>query len=87
MTITPSQFKEARKLLEWTQGHVAAEIGLSKSRIARYETRQGILSTLQISALRRVFESAGVEFIAEHGAPGVRLRKGRRLLCQNGGGA
>jgi transcriptional regulator with XRE-family HTH domain len=75
MIITPAQFKEARELLKWTQGRVAAETGLSQSRIARFETRQGILSALQISTLRRVFESAGVEFFAEHGAAGVRLRK------------
>jgi transcriptional regulator with XRE-family HTH domain len=77
MIITPAQFKEARQLLKWTQGRVAAEIGLSPWRIARYETRQGTLSALQISTLRRTFEAAGVEFIVEHGGSGVRLRKGK----------
>jgi hypothetical protein len=29
-----------------------------------------------LSAIRQALEDAGVEFIAEHGAAGVRLRKG-----------
>jgi transcriptional regulator with XRE-family HTH domain len=75
MTLTGAQVKEARKLLGWTQPRIAGELGIGVSQIASFEAGKSQLSVLQTSVLKRVLEAGGVEFIAEHGAAGVRLRK------------
>jgi transcriptional regulator with XRE-family HTH domain len=77
MIVTSAQFREAHKLLGWSQERVAAEILMSRQEITRFEKRTVSLSAAQRSALRAALETAGVEFIAENGGPGVRLREPR----------
>jgi transcriptional regulator with XRE-family HTH domain len=74
--ITPSQCRAARGLLEWSQQELAerAQVGVVTIHQLEAGTSEPRRATLQ--AIRRAFESAGVDFIDENGGgPGVRLRK------------
>ena len=65
-------------LLRWEQRDLAEASGISLPSVKRLETKPGELSAQErtLVALRRTFEKAGVEFIAENGGgPGVRLQK------------
>ena len=75
MTISPEQVKEARKLLDWSRPQLAARAGLSAEAIALFENGDRQLSFFDASVIAETFESVGVEFRADHGGPGVRLRK------------
>jgi transcriptional regulator with XRE-family HTH domain len=75
MTITPAQFKAARLLLGWTQSELGGQAGVSATTVAYAETDRPRRRPTGLPAIRRALEDAGVEFIAEHGAAGVRLRK------------
>jgi hypothetical protein len=60
---------------------VVGKSALSTSTISYFENRKRRLSALSVSRIRRVFEAAGVEFIAENGGgAGVRLRKVRPAI-------
>jgi transcriptional regulator with XRE-family HTH domain len=74
--ITSAQCRAARGLLGWSQQKLAAEAGVGLVTVHQLEagTSQPRRATLEV--IRRAFETAGVEFIAENGGgPGVRLRK------------
>jgi transcriptional regulator with XRE-family HTH domain len=75
MTITPQQVKEGRQLLRWSRSDLGGHSGVSSTTIGNFEQGRRKASVLDLSTVRRVLEAAGVEFIAEHGATGVRLRK------------
>jgi transcriptional regulator with XRE-family HTH domain len=76
MSISPAQLKEARRLLGWTLSVVGGKSDLSTSTISFFETGRRRPSALGVSKIRKAFEAAGVEFIAENGeGTGVRLRK------------
>ncbi len=71
------QIRAARALVGMTQAEVAQSAGLSVPTVKRAEGA-GVLSASNdaISAICKVLESAGVEFIAENGGgAGVRLKK------------
>jgi len=76
MTGTPAQFKEARKLLGWSQGRLVEGMGVSQPMYAKFEARKVSLPSRETMLLVDRLESAGVEFIAENGGgAGVRLKK------------
>jgi transcriptional regulator with XRE-family HTH domain len=75
MTITGS--KAARGLLNWTRDRLAGESGLTPTAISHFEDGKRWPTALRLSSIRCALEDFGVEFIAEHGAAGVKLRKGR----------
>ena len=70
--ITAVQARNARKLLGWTQRHVAERISFSVTIICQAE--RGNLTSSILARLRSVYETAGVEF-TNGGQPGVRMRK------------
>jgi ribosome-binding protein aMBF1 (putative translation factor) len=75
--ITPAQCNEARKLLGWTLKRLAREVGFNANAIGTFEKTGRIPDPIwgdqdRLSALRRTFETAGVEFMDEQKA--VRLR-------------
>ena len=75
MTITPSQCRAARALLNWNQGALAENTGLSVVTIGSFE-KGGVMRDSNRNLLRLSFEAAGVQFIAENGGgAGVRLAK------------
>lgn len=73
------QIKAARALLDWSQGDLVTKTGLSLTTIRRMEDSAigpGRSSNENVETVRRVLQSAGVEFIAENGGgAGVRLAK------------
>ena len=76
--LTSAQIRAARSLLRWTADDLALASALSVATIRRAELKENktSLTTANDLAIRRAFESAGVEFIDENGGgPGVRLRK------------
>ena len=75
MKITPDQVKAARALVGWSQARLAAESGLTKATIVKFEEGKQPPSTLDLSVVRRMLMDAGVEFIAgTEGEPEIRPR-------------
>jgi hypothetical protein len=76
--LTSAQIRAARGLLRWSATDLAREASLGLATIKRAESSENETSLTAANdlAVRRVLESAGVEFIGENGGgPGVRLRK------------
>jgi transcriptional regulator with XRE-family HTH domain len=74
MAITGGQVAAARKLLGWSQETLAAETGVSRATIAKFEQGKQTPPMLDLSVVRRMLSDAGIEFDDEEQA-GVRLRK------------
>jgi len=76
--LSSAQIRAARALLRWSAVDLAREATLGANTIRRAEVAEGRTSLTAANelAVRRAFESAGVEFIDENGGgAGVRLRK------------
>ena len=71
-SISPEQVKVARELLGWSQGELAAKLGVSETAVSLFEREKRRLLALDVSAVRNALEAAGVEFTT--GAdPGAKL--------------
>lgn len=81
LVLTSELIRAARALLRWEQRHLAEASAVSLPTIKRLEAKPGILvaHNSTVTALRRAFEAAGVEF-TNGDQPGVRLR---RIRSQN----
>jgi transcriptional regulator with XRE-family HTH domain len=73
--ITPAQSRGARGILDWTQHRLASEASVSLSTVKDFEGGRRTPIENNLAAMRRAFESAGVEFLNEESS-GVRLRPG-----------
>jgi ribosome-binding protein aMBF1 (putative translation factor) len=76
--LSSAQIRAARALLRWSAADLAREATLGANTIRRAEVAEGRTSLTAANelAVRRAFETAGVEFIDENGGgAGVRLRK------------
>jgi transcriptional regulator with XRE-family HTH domain len=74
--ITAEQCRAARALLDWPREQLAETSRVSRRTIIDFERSAREPRYLTFDAIRRVFEEAGVEFIAENGGgPGIRLKK------------
>ena len=75
LAITSELIRAARALLRWEQRDLARASGVSLPTIKRLEVAPGVLAahSSTVIALRRAFESAGIEFTNGRG-PGVRLK-------------
>lgn len=75
--ITSSQIRAARAMLKWSGKDLAEKSGVGFSTLMRLESFEGIPSSniKTLEAIKKAFESAGVEFIGtpELGA-GVRWK-------------
>ncbi len=72
--LTPEQCRAARALLDWTQGRLSEETGLSALTIRSFENGRDARDSNR-RLLRLALEKAGVEFIDQNGGgPGARLR-------------
>jgi transcriptional regulator with XRE-family HTH domain len=76
MIVSGAQFKEARRLLGWSQSRLAGEAGVSTTTVATVEGGERKVPALTVSTIREILEAAGVEF-TPGGEPGVKLRKGK----------
>lgn len=83
--ITPVQSKMARAALDWGVRDLAREAQVGVSTITRFENGQGAPIPATLAAIRRALEAAGVEFIDDEAAPGVRLRAQRHSTMEEGG--
>jgi hypothetical protein len=75
MSLSPDQIREARRLLGWPLSVLGGKSGLSVTTVSQFENSRRRPSALNVSAIRKVLEDAGVEFNSN--GPGVRLRKGK----------
>jgi ribosome-binding protein aMBF1 (putative translation factor) len=76
LQITPVQVRMARAALGWSVRELGEKVGVTASTVRRIENGSGVKQST-IAAIRSALESAGVEFIAEHGEGiGVKFRKG-----------
>ena len=76
--LTSGQIRAARAFLRWRAEDLAraSAVGVATIRRAELAERETSMTAPNDSAVRRAFETAGVEFIDENGGgPGVRLRK------------
>ena len=80
--MTPAQCRAARALVEFSQGELASKARVGESTVRNFEAGRSVPVANNLEAIRRVLESAGVEFIAENGGgAGVRLRKDSADRC------
>lgn len=79
MSITAKQIRAARALLEWSQGKLVEETGLSLTTVRRMESEQlgpSVSYSGNVETVRAALEAAGVVFIAENGGgAGVRMAR------------
>lgn len=81
MTFYPEQCRAARGLLNWTQDHLAAVSGVSRSTIKDFECLRHSLHRSSEVLLVDTFESNGVSFFVESDdVMGVRLRGARKAI-------
>ena len=74
--MSPEQSRAARGWLGWSQTELAKRATVSLSTVKDFETRIRTPITVTLAAMRRVFETAGIEFIDEDGrSVGIRLRQ------------
>jgi transcriptional regulator with XRE-family HTH domain len=74
------QSRAARSLLGWSQQQLADSASVSLATIQLFETAKREPIPNNLTAIRRAFESAGVDFIpakSGKGGVGVRLREGQ----------
>jgi hypothetical protein len=75
--LVSAQIRAARALLRWSADDLARESALGVNTIRRAELAEDETSMTAANdlAVRRAFETAGIQFIDENGGgPGVRLR-------------
>jgi len=78
--LSSEMVRAGRALLRWEQKDLAEASGVSLPTIKRLEATPGPLSAHgpTIAAMRRAFETAGLEFIPENGGgAGIRFRERR----------
>lgn len=74
--MTPAQCRAARGLLNWNQADLAAKAAVSAVTVRNFENERSTPQRASLDVMRRAFEEAGVDFIAENGGgPGVRLKR------------
>lgn len=88
--LTPAQVRAARGLLGWTQGVLAERAGVSRPTVTHFEQGTRMPIPAVVEAIRKAFESEGLEFLHEGAAgtgrgAGVRLRQGSERPGDEGG--
>ena len=71
MEISSAQCRAARGLLNWTQGELAAKVGVAVKTIRDFETGRRKPHGLSRAAIKQALEQAGIEFLD---GDGVRRR-------------
>ena len=74
-SIFAAQIRAARALLQWSQGDLAAQSGVSPAVIARLERCATDARSSTVRAIRTAFEAAGISFTtAWDGSYGISRR-------------
>lgn len=80
MSISRSQCRSARALLDWTQSDLARASAIALRTILDFESGKRTPYKGTLLLLRQAFEAAGIEFIPEDGGgEGVRFRVPRAM--------
>jgi transcriptional regulator with XRE-family HTH domain len=74
MSLSPSQCRAARALLNWSQAQLAAASKVATKTVADFERASRTPYERTVEDLRRALEAAGVEF-TNGDQPGVRMKK------------
>lgn len=77
MTINARQIRTAQHMLGWTSAELAerSRVGFATVLRVQQDTGPKIVSGMDLWAIRRAFEAAGVEFISEaNGSAGIQRR-------------
>jgi transcriptional regulator with XRE-family HTH domain len=74
--ITPLQCRLARKALGWNSRDLAANALIGSATVERFESGQTRPIAATVAAMRRAFESEGIEFLGGNG-----LRVNRREVA------
>ena len=78
-TITPSQSRGARAMLDLSQSDLASAARVGLSTVQNFEAGRSVPNSKNMADIIAALEAAGVEFVEENGGgPGVRLKKGKR---------
>ena len=75
--LTAEQLRAGRSLVRMTQEALSEATGVSVPTLRRWEGSSGPIggSAMNVDAVKKTLEAAGVEFIPENGGgPGVRLK-------------
>jgi transcriptional regulator with XRE-family HTH domain len=72
--ITGAQIRQARELLGWTRYRLAPRAGMGHTLLSEVEKGIKTLDGDKAMRLRAVLEEAGIDFPADGGNAGVRLR-------------
>jgi len=76
MTITASQCRAARALLDWTQDQLAENAQVARATVVDFERNARSPMRQNLVSIVSALEAAGVQFISENGGgAGVRFRK------------
>jgi transcriptional regulator with XRE-family HTH domain len=74
--MTPEQCRAARGLLDWSQAELAERAAVGIVTVRQFEAGAHTPRRATLDVIKRAFEAAGADFIAENGGgPGVRLRE------------
>ena len=74
--ISGAQVRAARGLLGWTRHELARRAVLSDAALYALEAARGTpLNGAALAAVQATLEAAGIEFLVDGGAPGLRLRR------------
>jgi transcriptional regulator with XRE-family HTH domain len=74
MSITPTESRTARALLDWTLTDLAKASLLGVSTIKNFETERHETTLSNLAAIRGAFEKAGVIFESDGKFVGVKLK-------------
>lgn len=76
MTISASQCRAARALLDWTQDQLAENAQVARATVVDFERNARSPMRQNLVSIVSALEAAGIQFIPENGAgAGVRFRK------------
>jgi transcriptional regulator with XRE-family HTH domain len=75
--ISGAQCKAARELLGWSPLDLGFRARVSEPAVAAFEESLRHVRPASVQAIMQALEAAGIEFSAENGGVGVRLRKGK----------
>ena len=88
MKITAEQVIAARKLLGWSRSDLAMAAGVSETVIIRFEGRTRVPWGAHAAAIKRVLESAGVEFMSDAGVrPALKESSQRAMIVSEDNGS
>ncbi len=75
--LTSQQIRAARGLLRWSARELAERAGVHLATVQRMERTDGTVggTARTVAKVERALEAEGVDFLADNGGTGVRLKK------------